>query len=609
MNADQQQPPPPVPPRSQLESLPSSVATLTLLPYAQSSELLIFRAVCQTAYAFVHGHSLTLGAAVAAGGDAGDAVASSSNATGAADNSTRTAAAAAGGVDASDAVASCSNANAYRNDLDEATSEEEANILWRRTLSVDFGFMSEEEEKELGQYNADKEFAQTSAEFRELVEGRRKYRRMFLRTFRHRPTRTSDNDDSTERSFLETGEVFTASTPFASWKHWAKLHKQFQNCAAHVDATTSSSSDLCGPYYLRAAALWQKIENWCDDQGSFGLRMKNTLVPGRALDVASLIGDDDDDSDPRDFFYSTLQALWSFYGGQKRPTGPADFAMGLLGGYCAYDILCCSRLIGIDEIIAPRRGMAGGLGTILPFAHNVTGQTQKVVVVVRHLGRAFVAVANSLMPCDVLEWLDAYATRLERGVYEIGELVPQHPQQAPFDTRSILLYPTIADTMGRTSRAVTNGIEVIASGVDAVERQGMFIYSIRIRILTPGEGGYMSPSQRGFTTCQLRSRHWIISQGNGREPEHVRGDGVVGMYPLLKEGGYDLYEGRTAATVQEVESDCEGKFAYQSMTEASEEGTLGGSLQFVPGSLANPTGQEFDVRVAPFPLGEERILF
>ena len=81
------------------------------------------------------------------------------------------------------------------------------------------------------------------------------------------------------------------------------------------------------------------------------------------------------------------------------------------------------------------------------------------------------------------------------------------------------------------------------------------------------------------------------------------------MYPLLKEGGYDLYEGRTAATVQEVETDCEGKFAYQSMTEASEEGTLGGSIQFVPGSLANPTGQEFDVRVAPFPLGEERILF
>ena len=584
MNADQQQPLPP--PRSQLESLPSSVATLTLLPFAKSSELLVFRAVSQMAYAFVHGHRLTLDAA-----------------------------AAAGGVDAGDAVASTSNANAHRNELDEATSEEEANILWRRSLSVDFGFMSEEEERELGQYDADNEFAQTSAEFRELVEGRRKYRRMFLHTFRYRPTRTSDNDASTERSFLETGEVFTASTPFSSWKHWTKLRKQFQKCAAHVDGTTGSSSDLCGPYYLRASVLWQRIENWCENQGSFGLRMKNTLVPGRALDIASLIVDDDnDDPDPRDFFNSVLQAIWSFYGGQKGPTGPADFAMGLLGGYCAYDLLCCSRLIGIDEIIAQQRGMAGDrvLGPMLPFAHNVTRQTQKVIVVVRNLGRAFVAVANSytrVMPCDVLEWLDTYATRLERGVYEIGELVPRTVQQAPFDTRSILLYPTIEDTMGRTSRAVTNGIEVIASGVDAVERPGTFIYSIRIRILTPGEEGYMSPSQRGFTTCQLRSRHWIISQGNGREPEHVRGDGVVGMYPLLKEGGYDLYEGRTAATVQEVETDCEGKFAYQSMTEASEDGTLGGSLQFVPGSLANPTGQEFDVRVAPFPLGEERIFF
>jgi len=596
MNADQQPqpqllraPPPVPPPQSQLESLPSSVATLTLLPFAESSELLLFRAVCQTAYAFVHGHRLTLRAdnstaAVAAGGDAGDA---------------------GDGMASADATA-----NTITSEADEPTSEEEANILWRMALSLDFGFMSEKEEKELEQYGAEAEFARTSAEYGELVVARRKYRRMFLHTFRYRPSRTSDNDASTERSFLETGEVFTAPTPFASWKHWTKLHKQFQECAARADATTGSSSGLYGPYYLRAAALWRKIENWCDQQGSFGLRMKSTFVPGRALDVASLIDDDDDDpEDPMDFIYSTLQAIWSFYGGQTRPFN-ASFS-GLLGGYCAYDLLCCTRLIGIDEIIAQRCRMDQGFGgTLMPFAHNITGRTEKVIAVVRHLGRAFVTVANRhtrVMPCDAIEWLDTYATRLEQGVYDVGELVPS--QQAPFDTRSILLYPTVADTTGRTSRAVTKGIEVVASGVDAVERQGMFIYSIRIRILTPGEDGYMSPSERGFTTCQLRSRHWIITQDTGDEPEHVRGDGVVGMYPLLKERGYDLYEGRTAATAQEFETDCEGKFAYQSATEASEAGTLGGTLQFVPGSLANPTGKEFDVQVAPFPLGEERIVF
>lgn len=581
---------------NQLDSLPSSLVTLALLPFVEPFELLIFRVVCRSAYAFVHGRRLTVG-------DGGNDGVNNDD-------------------DDTEMSIASTNANSNANEQqDEATTtsrptEEEANILWRRALYLDFGFLSEEEEKRLEQYGAEDDFAQTSALNRDLVEAKRKYRRMFLQTFRHRPSRTSDNSDAstTRRSFLETDEVFTASTPFDSWKHWMKLRNQFRKCAVHADATTGSNSDLYGPYYLRSADVWQKIENWCGQQGPFGLRIKETLVPGRAVDVSSLLDDEDDYPNPMDFIYSAVQSIWCFYGGQKHPRTDADSFTGLLGGYNAYDLCSCSRLIDVEEIMAQRRGMGQSFGNVLPFAHSRMARPHKMIVLVRHLGRAFVAsTGNShvmysrVMPCDVIEWLDIYASRLEQGVYDCGEIIPS--RYAPFDTRSILLYPSIADSTGRTSRAVTRGIEVVASGVDAVERPGMFIYSIRIRLLKPGEDGYMTPSERGFTTCQLRSRHWIISQGDGDEPEHVRGDGVVGMYPLLKEGGYDLHEGQTAATAQAVETDCEGKFAYQSATEASEDGTLEGSLQFVPGSLASPTGREFDVQVAPFALGEERIVF
>lgn len=39
----------------------------------------------------------------------------------------------------------------------------------------------------------------------------------------------------------------------------------------------------------------------------------------------------------------------------------------------------------------------------------------------------------------------------------------------------------------------------------------------------------------GKKTCQLLNRHWIIRDGNGRE-EHIQGEGVVGVRPVLTPG-------------------------------------------------------------------------
>ena len=78
------------------------------------------------------------------------------------------------------------------------------------------------------------------------------------------------------------------------------------------------------------------------------------------------------------------------------------------------------------------------------------------------------------------------------------------------------------------STALTNGImvtvksEYIPERSSLSSRQYAFSYTVRIE-------------NQGDETAQLRSRHWIITDGNGSVQE-VRGDGVVGAQPVLRPG-------------------------------------------------------------------------
>ncbi|CAK0796695.1 unnamed protein product, partial [Prorocentrum cordatum] len=109
-----------------------------------------------------------------------------------------------------------------------------------------------------------------------------------------------------------------------------------------------------------------------------------------------------------------------------------------------------------------------------------------------------------------------------------------------------------------------------------------------------------------FETCQLSERHWEI-QEEGREPDHVRGEGVIGLYPILADGGwilnresdpYGQYGPRRKSGLQD------GAFCYQSCSgrTASMRGTFGGEVTFVPGTRRRPTGEPFQARVQPFRL-------
>ncbi|MCE2943255.1 MAG: Co2+/Mg2+ efflux protein ApaG [Lysobacteraceae bacterium] len=101
--------------------------------------------------------------------------------------------------------------------------------------------------------------------------------------------------------------------------------------------------------------------------------------------------------------------------------------------------------------------------------------------------------------------------------------------------------------------------------------EGRYVFAYTIRIANSGE-----------VAARLLSRHWLITDANGKVQE-VRGDGVVGQQPWLKPGGEFEY---TSGAV--LETFC---------------GQMKGSYQM----LADD-GTAFDAEIAPFALTIPRTL-
>ena len=95
------------------------------------------------------------------------------------------------------------------------------------------------------------------------------------------------------------------------------------------------------------------------------------------------------------------------------------------------------------------------------------------------------------------------------------------------------------------------------------EKAYRFAYFIRI-------------SNVGTETAKLVSRHWVITNADGEE-EEVRGEGVVGEFPVLPPG-----------TSFDYNSFCNLKTPV---------GSMHGSYQMVTAG-----GEQFDAMIAPFTL-------
>jgi ApaG protein len=119
------------------------------------------------------------------------------------------------------------------------------------------------------------------------------------------------------------------------------------------------------------------------------------------------------------------------------------------------------------------------------------------------------------------------------------------------------------------SEAVTKGVRVTVESQYLPEQSHpmsqryVFAYTVRI-------------ANEGDQIVQLRSRHWVITHGDGHV-EEVRGPGVVGEQPRLPPGhGFQYTSGCVLTTPR---------------------GTMHGSYQMEPES-----GEEFDVEIAEFAL-------
>jgi len=119
------------------------------------------------------------------------------------------------------------------------------------------------------------------------------------------------------------------------------------------------------------------------------------------------------------------------------------------------------------------------------------------------------------------------------------------------------------------STAVTDGVRVSVESVYVAEqsspRAQRYVFAYTVKIVN-----------EGTEPAQLRSRHWVITDGNGKV-EEVRGPGVVGQQPYLRPG--DHFEYTSGCVLQ------------------TSRGEMRGTYQ-----MHRPDGRAFDATIAPFAL-------
>ena len=89
---------------------------------------------------------------------------------------------------------------------------------------------------------------------------------------------------------------------------------------------------------------------------------------------------------------------------------------------------------------------------------------------------------------------------------------------------------------------------------------------------------FVTIANESATRVQLRRRHWIITDGNGKV-EEVEGPGVVGEQPILDRGDVHRYSSGCVLTTPV--------------------GTMEGTYEMV-----RPGGERFDAKIARFDLRE-----
>ncbi|ESQ36310.1 hypothetical protein EUTSA_v10007687mg [Eutrema salsugineum] len=288
--------------------------------------------------------------------------------------------------------------------------------------------------------------------------------------------------------------------------------------------------------------------------------------------------------------------LYRFVDGQE--SSSSNGSLGLIGGYSFYTHHVNVYLPPLKEVIWETKetmkllGISSRLNLIVVAVSAVsslkfffldctngqlytgTSTRQMLPCVPDSLVRSVHDTNDDHQQDAMLLWLEEHGRRLQTGTIKVRQ---------QDNMKSICLFP---ETPPLCSVAVTNGVQVRASSVFIPEISNLrdqppaywYAYSIRMSLLP--EGCILSGTHH--SSCQLYWRHWII-RADGAVIDTVNGEAVIGEYPLLQAG--------------------EEEFVYESCSNfPTTTGAIEGCFTFVPGSLKDPKGSQFEVEVAEFPL-------
>jgi F-box protein 3 len=264
-----------------------------------------------------------------------------------------------------------------------------------------------------------------------------------------------------------------------------------------------------------------------------------------------------------------------------------NWAQGLLGGYTAYDH-------EVSMVLLPLRSanrLTKFLLTRLPSIQQAL-QGMLCFACSHNLAKIFTG-----RPDGVLRWFSEFVRRCDTGVYTSMELRPE----SPFSTLGVSLFPVSGPLI---TRCVTRGVVVCGACIYMPEHPQGWTYSLTFEL----EG---TPEERGFETCQLSTRQWEIEDSQGRV-EQVQGEGVIGFFPILRDGGWDLNgESDPHGQYDNHPRFMKGAFRYQSCSGRKPDmrGRFGGALTFIPGTRKKPTGPAFEARLIPFTLEIPEFVF
>lgn len=400
--------------------------------------------------------------------------------------------------------------------------------------------------------------------------------------------------------------------------HWRTACK-FWWYAARTAGVTDGAV-MGGPVPARWIEPVCRLRSWLTEHAQ---HVHDTLRPGVSKDTWAKLAETGWNIAPE------VRGLWELVDGQSAPMESTvaipglhmraledddeNWALGLFGGYTAYGHSVSTLFLSMDAAMQLTKmfqtQMAQGLGqTKLLFACSYNFNKFFFVDVadgsVHALNsgarrwRLDTAAASSFGTADgLLRWVSEYTRRLESGVYTVA---PLRPERAPL-YNGVSLFATKGPEL---SHCVTRGVIITGTPIYLPEAQHGWMYSITMELTS-------TAADRGFETCQLSTREWEIEDSRGNV-ERVAGEGVVGFMPILADGGWRLNResdphGCYAGPVRLVP----GPFRYQSFSgrTVGMTGRFGGYLQFVPGTIKNPTGPPFRARLEPFVLEVPEFIF